>query len=122
MKPIMQASRPDPAGWLHLELARREMLVLADAQGQTLVCQAGELWLTEEGGGEDHILRAGDSYSDSYTICSPGRLVLSACQPARFSLRGRSSPARVSVQRVKGFLASWLPRELPQLLVPGNGV
>lgn len=73
-----------PAGWLHLELARRELLLLADARGQTLACESGELWLTEEGDADDRILRSGEAY----TIRRPGRVVLSACRPARIALGG----------------------------------
>ena len=40
MKPTVQAAQP---GWLHFELARRDVLVLADADGRTLACHAGEL-------------------------------------------------------------------------------
>jgi len=96
--------------WLHLELEQREMLVLADARGQTLECRSGELWLTEDGQG-DQILRPGESY----VVSGNGCLVVSACRDARFVLGGRGDPARISLQPVRGFLASLLPHELSGL-------
>ncbi len=97
--------------WLHLELERREMLVLADARGQTLECRSGELWLTEDGGG-DRILRPGEAH----VVAGNGCLVVSACQDARFVLGGGGhDPATVSLQPVRGFLASLLPHELSGL-------
>lgn len=43
-----------------LALARREWVVLSQVRCQTLVCEAGELWVTLDGEGEDHVLRPGD--------------------------------------------------------------
>ena len=43
-----------------LALARREWVVLSQVRQQTLVCEAGELWVTLDGEGEDHVLRAGE--------------------------------------------------------------
>lgn len=94
--------------WLHLELERREMLMLADARGQTLECRSGELWLTEAGGG-DTVLRAGESH----VVQGDGYLVISACRDSRFALGGLGrDPATLSLQPVRGFLASLLPHEL----------
>lgn len=116
MKPIRQdesrgAVTPHTS-WLHLELARREMLVLADARGQTLACRSGELWLTQDGQG-DSILRAGESL----VVSADGCLVVSACEDARFVLggAGEGGTARISLQPVRGFLATLLPHELSGL-------
>jgi hypothetical protein len=43
-----------------LALARREWVVLSQVRHQTLVCEAGELWVTLDGEGEDHVLRPGE--------------------------------------------------------------
>ncbi|WP_298234730.1 DUF2917 domain-containing protein [uncultured Azohydromonas sp.] len=43
-----------------LALARREWVVLSQVRRQTLVCEAGELWVTLDGEGEDHVLRPGE--------------------------------------------------------------
>ena len=43
-------------------LARRDLLALPDANAK-LVCLEGELWLTREGDGEDHILGPGASFA-----------------------------------------------------------
>jgi len=106
MTPILQGRAT--ARWLHLELERREMLMLADARGQTLECRQGELWLTEAGGG-DTILRAGERYA----VEEAGCLVISACQNSRFAVGGTEcDPAALSLMPVRGFLATLLPWEL----------
>ena len=57
MSQILQATNATP---LHLQLQRRETLVVAGAG--RLVCEAGEVWLTESGSPEDSILQAGDQW------------------------------------------------------------
>lgn len=117
MEAIRQEQTAAPANqWLHLELERREMLMLADARGQTLECRSGELWLTEDGQG-DQIVRPGESY----VVSGNGCLVVSACRDARFVLGGRGDPARISLQPVRGFLASLVPHELSGRLGVGAG-
>ncbi|HJW02361.1 MAG TPA: DUF2917 domain-containing protein [Azospira sp.] len=116
----MQAIRQGQAAaqanqWLHLELERREMLMLADARGQTLECRSGELWLTEDGQG-DQILCPGESY----VVSGNGCLVVSACQDVRFALGGRGDPAQIYLQPVRGFLASLVPHELSGLMGLGG--
>ena len=44
------------------ELARHELVTLADACDQVLTCASGELWITVDGDGRDIILGPGDSY------------------------------------------------------------
>ena len=43
-------------------LAKRQLLALPDANAK-LVCLEGELWLTRNGDGEDHILGPGRSFA-----------------------------------------------------------
>lgn len=116
MKPILQGGGEPGVDsgvetlsrWLHLELERRQMLVLADARGQTLECRQGELWLTEADGG-DTVLRPGERH----VVAGNGCLVVSACTDARFVLGGTGAdPATLSLQPVRGFLATLLPHEL----------
>lgn len=107
MRPLVQAVQP---GWLHLELARRDVLVLADACGQTLACHAGELWLTEDGRSEDFILRAGDTHA----IESPGSVVVTACRAARFALGGKA-PRRAPLRWTHGLLTALPAWETPGL-------
>lgn len=57
MFPILQAANTTP---LHVQLQRRETLVVAGSG--RLVCEAGEVWLTESGSPEDSILQAGDQW------------------------------------------------------------
>lgn len=44
-----------------VELARRELLELAEAPGGRIVCLRGTLWVTRHGEAEDHLLTAGQS-------------------------------------------------------------
>lgn len=65
---------------LHLE--RRQMVVLNGQPGQILACQAGEVWITEDGDRRDRILAAGQTIA----LTRRGPLVVSACRAARFIL------------------------------------
>ncbi|MBN9422251.1 MAG: hypothetical protein BGO63_09865 [Candidatus Accumulibacter sp. 66-26] len=105
MRPTVQAAQP---GWLHLELARRDVLVLADADDRTLACHAGELWLTEDGRSEDFILKAGDTHA----IRGAGSVVVTACRAARFAL-GDDAPRGAPLRRASGRLAALLAWEAP---------
>ncbi|WP_265947185.1 DUF2917 domain-containing protein [Dechloromonas sp. A34] len=57
MFPILQAANTTP---LYVQLQRRETLVVTGTG--RLVCEAGEVWLTESGSPEDSILQAGDQW------------------------------------------------------------
>ena len=67
----------DPEGLL----AKRQLLALPDADA-TLVCLEGELWLTREGDGEDHILGPGRSF----TIRRGDRAAVQALKASRMLL------------------------------------
>jgi len=49
--------RQDP-----IDIPRGGTLRIDDGEGATLHVREGELWLTEEGGCEDHLLQAGQRY------------------------------------------------------------
>jgi hypothetical protein len=61
-----------------LALARREWVVLSRVRHQTLVCEAGELWVTLDGDGEDHLLRAGERLA----VVSNASVIVSATREA----------------------------------------
>jgi hypothetical protein len=61
-----------------LALARREWVVLSRVHHQTLVCEAGELWVTLDGDGEDHLLRAGERLA----VVSNASVIVSATREA----------------------------------------
>jgi len=44
------------------EFSNRQILRLTQAQGSTVVCLAGSLWLTRDHCLKDHVLEAGDEY------------------------------------------------------------
>jgi hypothetical protein len=72
----------------HCELARRELLAIADARGDLVRCSAGELWLTVDGDRRDVVLPAGADWR----IESDGPVVVSALQPSAFSIERRQAP------------------------------
>lgn len=71
-----------------LKLDRRELLTLCLPGAQSLLCTAGELWITFDGRREDAILRVGETLE-----FTDGRgLVVSALQPATLLLVSRQPP------------------------------
>jgi hypothetical protein len=62
----------------HLALARREFVVLSGVRQQTLVCEAGEIWVTLEGQGTDHLLGSGESLA----IVRTAKVLVSAIKPS----------------------------------------
>lgn len=79
MSPILQAVNETP---LHLLLQRRETLVVQGC-GQ-LVCEEGEVWLTEAGSARDCILNPGDRWSLQNRL----DVALSSLAGARLSIFG----------------------------------
>lgn len=65
------------------ELAAHSFLALPDA-ALTLVCLAGELWLTRDGDIEDHILGVGQGF----TIRRGDQAAVQALRPSRIRLIG----------------------------------
>ncbi|HEX8704952.1 MAG TPA: DUF2917 domain-containing protein [Myxococcaceae bacterium] len=53
----------------------------------TVTCLEGWIWVTREGDAKDHVLTAGRSLQ----LDTPGRVVVQALRPSRFSM-GRESP------------------------------
>jgi hypothetical protein len=70
-------------------LARNQLLALPDADA-TLTCMEGELWLTREGDGEDHILDPGGSF----TVHRGDRAVVQALKASRICLAHCDQPDR----------------------------
>ena len=62
----------------HIPIGLRELRVIDDACGQTIACESGELWITQDGDRRDVILPAGQSWR----IDRAGPLVLSAFKPS----------------------------------------
>ena len=46
-----------------IRLAPRQLLRVRDAAGRTVMCHAGEVWISQEGNPLDIILRPGESYT-----------------------------------------------------------
>lgn len=65
-----------------LELDKRDLLALCASGPQTLVCAAGEVWITFDGRQEDVILRAGERLD----LDDCRGVVLSALRPAILTL------------------------------------
>lgn len=68
--PFEQA-QPSP---IENRLPHGSVLTLRRARGTRIVCDAGRLWLTEEGVAADFVLAAGQAYA----VCGAGRVVVEA--------------------------------------------
>ena len=66
---------------LEQALAKHQLLALPDADA-TLLCLAGEFWLTREGDIEDYFLKPGQSFA----VRRGDRAVVQALQPSRMRL------------------------------------
>ncbi|MBI4984180.1 MAG: DUF2917 domain-containing protein [Rhodocyclales bacterium] len=92
------------------ELAQRELVGIAKARGQTLRCDAGELWITVDGDAGDIILRSGEVWQ----IASNEEIVISALQASRLSVTHSQAFGSFadSARRMLFSLRSW---EFPPL-------
>ena len=77
-----------------LDLALAQILRLRGAAGKTINCEAGTLWVTQEGSLRDDILLAGQSLC----IASAGITLVEAVggAPARLKLHDRCAPERAA--------------------------
>jgi hypothetical protein len=67
-----------------LDLAPEGLLAIRDGHAARIRCDAGSLWITEEGESKDTILASGDSY----TLRRPGLALLSALGASRITIAG----------------------------------
>ena len=66
-----------------LELGQGEVVTLIDAEGARILSQRGQVWITQEGDREDHIVAAGETL----VVLRPGRTIVQALEPARVAIR-----------------------------------
>jgi len=78
-------------------LANREAITLPGVRGATLRVTQGILWLTEEAGGRDIVLRAGDNF----VVESDGDTVVEAQTDATFCVVGRKAAGLALPVRAK---------------------
>jgi hypothetical protein len=81
-----------------IELALRELVIIDDARDQLILCESGELWITQDGDRRDIILLAGKSWR----IDTAGPLVVSALQPTVATLTHAQPGRTASVPRRQG--------------------
>ncbi len=74
-----------------LALACREWVVLSQVRRRTLVCEAGELWVTLDGDDEDHVLGPGERLVVAANAC----VIVSATREAVLRVVGSVPKARV---------------------------
>jgi hypothetical protein len=92
-----------------LELGLRELVIIDNASDQTIHCESGELWITQDGDRRDIILPEGKSWR----IDADGPLVVSALQPAVATLahtqpgRAASVPRRQGAESVLALIRRW---------------
>jgi len=94
-------------GQSKLRLGREQLIAVRDGVGVRVTCLAGALWITEEQGGADVVLDAGESH----TITHPGLTLVMALRAASLCMR----EPHVSVW---ARLAGWLERVVPTRLAP----
>jgi len=102
-----------------ISLEDREAISLPGVRGATLRVTQGSLWLTQEDGGRDIVLRPGDNW----VVERNGNTVVEAQNDAVFSIVGRKVaplklPARPKKARpgILAMLAAFLgtpPRQIP---------
>ena len=89
-----------------LELGRYAALPLAQARGARVRSLRGTLWITQEGDREDHLVRAGESF----TVERNGVTLVSAPQSPGMVLVNPPAPQHA------GVLARWLALSRDYLL------
>ena len=70
------------AAALNIRLARGEAVPLRDGAGRTVHAHAGRVWITEENGGRDVVLQAGESFR----LAHPGLAIIEAFGDASISI------------------------------------
>ena len=97
---------------LQIDLRVNEAVSLRRAENCQLRCLSGQVWITEENGGSDVVLRAGESHR----LTRPGRTVVQSLGQYE-GARCRLVPAQ-SPRRLRSLFRRWLP-EAAGRLVPG---
>lgn len=83
-------------------LSSGQLFCLPRAQGLTVLCQSGLLWLTAGDG--DIVLHAGEMH----TLTRPGKLVVEAIYPSQLSVqRGLPTPATPTPHPMPAVNAAW---------------
>jgi hypothetical protein len=94
-------------GQSKLRIGREQLIAVRDGAGVRVTCLAGALWITEEQGGTDVVLDAGESH----TIAHRGLTLVMA-------LRAASVCIQEPHMSVWTRLAAWLERLVPTRLAP----
>jgi len=89
----------------HVELQKGETMRLEHGNASRIFCCEGSVWLTRDGDIGDVVLRRGQSL----TFEGKRGILLSALEPARFSLR--KSPAVSERKRNLAFYLRWVGRK-----------
>lgn len=78
-----------------IELARRQLMCLADASGVRIVVRSGSLWVTQDGDRRDVVLAAGDSF----VVAGTARVIVQALSAARVGLLASRAELRATARR-----------------------
>lgn len=84
-----------------LALARREWVVLSQVRCRTLVCEAGELWVTLDGDDEDHVLRPGERL----VVAANASVIVSATREAVLRVVASAPEGCLEMVRPRGAFA-----------------
>ena len=72
-----------------VELEHGSLLPVHDGAGATVVCLQGDLWITQQGDGDDIVLRAGESLR----LARNGRTLVQALSAARVAIQAPAASA-----------------------------
>lgn len=97
-----------------LEMRRGDVVRLADAEGATVECAAGTIWVTRDGERADHVLSAGEQVR----VEGPGLVLIQAFAPSQVAVASNAvflardakrAPARTAPVRGRMVLGGAAP-------------
>jgi hypothetical protein len=74
-------------------LKRNQVVTVRDGSGNSIVCDSGTVWVTQDGDPRDIILRAGDSF----TLDRNGAALVQAFEPGTISITRSTGQPRAGV-------------------------
>lgn len=83
-------------------LKRKQLVMVRDGLGHSIVCDSGSVWVTQEGDPRDIVLGAGEAF----TLDRPGTALVLAFEPGAISIT--NTQARTRANRLVAFLRSAL--------------
>jgi hypothetical protein len=83
-----------------LALARDALVGIRDGQGTRILCQAGSLWITQEGDVRDVVIGAGEGF----TVRTPGLTLVTALRDSKVAVQ-RAAESALAAHGIAGAAA-----------------